>query len=133
MQPADNTLVTLVSPELVLVDPLLRAAALAALPQPDDCLACRRSTVVGQRDVTHARVPERLEAVDTSSPVLLGGAPVVPDGVPTAPFEPAASGHHTALSLPALAAVLAAFLFAYFLGSPLLELVGGAALAIRPV
>jgi hypothetical protein len=115
-----------VSPELVLVDPTLREVALASLPAPGDCLARQR--------------PEPA-VVGKGRPACLLAEPL---------GEIAGPGNRSALSQPALETVfterergraaealpilaaLTAFLFAYFLGSPLLELLeaGRAALPI---
>jgi hypothetical protein len=96
---------TRLSPELVLVDPALREAALAALPAPRDCLATRRPTpVVALTRSTapeSARVDRDVEHVNRSK-----------------------------LAVPLLALVSGGFLFAYFLGSPVLELLDASRAAL---
>lgn len=111
---ADNTSMEPVSPELALVDPLLRAATMTALPEPGDCLARRPGTL--ELSVVSARSPERLEHVDIPPSTSLDTGRSSRTSVP----------ERSARSLAALMALLGAFLFSSFLGSPVLELFGEA-------
>ena len=105
---------TSISPELILVDPALRDSALAALPAPSDCLA----TPLGPGG--HPRATKRCASVhgesaalDRPSPAL--GVPAVQAVVPVAH-----ESHHAATAL-LVAGLVCAFLFAYFFGSALLD------------
>ncbi len=119
-----------ISPELALVDPELRAAALAALPTPSDCLAERPTPV--------ARRPEPLRIVTAPAPdPVPAPAPAPPESIATArapdervallpraaaPSPAAHEGRRTAATIRVLALLLAVFLCAYFLVPPLLDL-----------
>jgi hypothetical protein len=107
---------TTVSPELVLVDPVLREAALAALPMPADSLPGARQAPVAacHREPPRVEVPrptERAPRLDRFDNQSLRAAPAELDAgrAPTAAF--------------ALLAVSGVFGFAYFLGAPVLELI----------
>ena len=97
---------TRVSPELVLVDPALREAALAGLPAPRDCLAARRPAA--------SVLPTRR----TAAPAPLNGD-LEPASRPRGDLDHA---RRLRVAVSLLALVSGAFLFAYFLGAPVLEL-----------
>lgn len=128
---ADNNSVEVVSPELVLVDPLLRTAALAALPEPGDCLASGRpAPVAGFNCATAASLVLRTgNGVDAPTPA--GGTPDDAIMFAARDVEPETT-RHAGTSLRMRAALLGVFLFAYFLGSPLLEFIADTAQAALP-
>ena len=120
---ADTAAVGLVSPELVLVDPTLREAALAALPSPSDCLTRPRPSSVARAANTEepvvpapapARIPETTRRspapAERPTPVRVHRPPVVAD-------DRRRVGPAILVLL-----VLCLFLSAYFLGPALLDL-----------
>ncbi len=105
-----------VSPELVLVDPVLREAALAALPMPADCLAGGRARVAASgrrplRMVDGLGPPERAPQAERFDRQSLRAAAAERD-----------TGRRLKAIFP-LVALSGVFGFAYFLGPPVLELV----------
>ena len=128
---ADTAAVGLVSPELVLVDPTLREAALAALPSPSDCLTRPRPASVARAENTQAPVdpapapapapvptPARIRETTPRRPA------VSERPTPVRAHKPSVVAADTRRVGPAILVLvlLCLFLSAYFLGPALLDL-----------
>jgi hypothetical protein len=124
----DTPRMGLVSPELALVDPELRAAALAALPTPSDCLSVHRPTPAARRSeplqIVPAPAPQaQAQARASRHSIAVATVPDHPVVVPAPPPPPDAhEGRRTAATIRILAVLLCVFLCAYFLVPPLLDL-----------
>lgn len=120
---ADTAPVGLVSPELVLVDPTLREAALAALPSPSDCLTRPRPASVARAENTQeqlvpAPAPARIPETTLRSPALAERPTPVPVHRPSVVADDRRRVGPAILVL----VLLCLFLSAYFLGPALLDL-----------
>lgn len=119
---ADTAPVGLVSPELVLVDPTLREAALAALPSPSDCLTrpdpVRPTTPQETEPVVPATVPVVVPETTLRSPARSERPTPVRAHKPSVVADDRRRVGPVILVL----VLLCLFLSAYFLGPALLDL-----------
>lgn len=121
---ADTAPVGLVSPELVLVDPTLREAALAALPSPSDCLTRPRPASVASVENTQEQlVPAPAPAPARIPETTLRSPAAAERPTPVRVHRPSVVADDRRRVGPAILVLvlLCLFLSAYFLGPALLD------------